>query len=376
MNTLIPILSLIFTSRLVLAQALIAHGPLKADYPVQDVVVSDVAAWSSLYGKNLINTSPNSQMLASPDWTKDARNCIVSTHYATSFDDGPSNPTPNLLSELKKRNIKTTFFVVGSRVLDQPDILKQAFAEGHQIGIHTWSHSALTTITNEQIVAELLYTARIIKEVIGVTPRFMRPPYGDIDDRVRSVLKSLNMIAVLWSFDSGDSAGSMNVVSDVNAHAQLMPKSGPIALEHDLTEAQASQAPGAMDGIMAAGYKLVRLDECLGQAAYNEGLWAGLPADGVLAPKSVSAPVVVPLTPIVPPPVQPAAATPKTVGPNPATPKTVDPSPSTPSSPKIGVSNSNQQPASSKRASSAEKMANQVVFAALVIFIATVALSA
>ena len=52
---------------------------------------------------------------------------------------------------------------------------------GHQIAVHTYSHPYLTTLTNDQIIAELGWTKKIIKDVIGVTPQYMRPPYGDIE---------------------------------------------------------------------------------------------------------------------------------------------------------------------------------------------------
>lgn len=52
---------------------------------------------------------------------------------------------------------------------------------GHQIAVHTWSHPYLTTLTNEQVIAELGWTKKVIKDVTGVTPNMMRPPYGDIE---------------------------------------------------------------------------------------------------------------------------------------------------------------------------------------------------
>lgn len=51
----------------------------------------------------------------------------------------------------------------------------------HQIAVHTWSHTALTTQTNEEIIAELGWSKKVIKDVLGVTPNMMRPPYGDIE---------------------------------------------------------------------------------------------------------------------------------------------------------------------------------------------------
>jgi peptidoglycan/xylan/chitin deacetylase (PgdA/CDA1 family) len=52
---------------------------------------------------------------------------------------------------------------------------------GHQIVIHTWSHPELTTLSNEQVIAELGWSRKIIKDVLGVTPTMTRPPYGDIE---------------------------------------------------------------------------------------------------------------------------------------------------------------------------------------------------
>lgn len=54
-------------------------------------------------------------------------------------------------------------------------------------------------LTTEQIVAELGYTRKAIKDVLGVTPILMRPPYGDIDDRVRAICLAMGLIPVIWT---------------------------------------------------------------------------------------------------------------------------------------------------------------------------------
>jgi len=72
-------------------------------------------------------------------------------------------------------------FVVGSRVISFPSLLQEEFMAGHQIAVHTWSHPSLTTLTNEQIIAELGWSKKVIYDVLGVTPTVMRPPYGDIE---------------------------------------------------------------------------------------------------------------------------------------------------------------------------------------------------
>ena len=52
--------------------------------------------------------------------------------------------------------------------------------------------------SNEQIVAELIWNMRIIKEIIGVTPTLFRPPFSDIDPRVRAIAKALGLQVIIW----------------------------------------------------------------------------------------------------------------------------------------------------------------------------------
>ena len=122
----------------------------------------------------------SSSILAITDTTPEKAsvviNCNAQNDWALTYDDGPSQPTPALLRELKRRDIKATFFVVGTQVQQNPDILKQIHADGHEIGIHTWSHPHLTRLSNEQIITEVMYTYQIIKDLVGVSTRLFRPP--------------------------------------------------------------------------------------------------------------------------------------------------------------------------------------------------------
>jgi peptidoglycan/xylan/chitin deacetylase (PgdA/CDA1 family) len=103
-----------------------------------------------------------------------------------------------LLQILKEHNAKATFFVMGSNVVRNADILKQEVADGHHIASHTWSHHPLTTLTNEQIVAEVKWSEKAVRDITGLQMKYIRPPYGDIDERVRGVLKKLGYTVVDW----------------------------------------------------------------------------------------------------------------------------------------------------------------------------------
>lgn len=118
----------------------------------------------------------------------DVTTCPQKYSWGLTYDDGPAPYTPDLLNYLDQVDLKATFFVVGSRAISFPPLLQKEYLDGHQIGVHTWSHTALTTQTTEEIIAELGWTKKVIKDVLGVTPTTMRPPYGDIE----SVFFSLN----------------------------------------------------------------------------------------------------------------------------------------------------------------------------------------
>ncbi|KAJ3132941.1 chitin deacetylase [Irineochytrium annulatum] len=124
--------------------------------------------------------------------------------WAVTYDDGPLDVTPKFLTTLASVGVKATFFVIGSNVPRYADNLKAAYQEGHQIGIHTWTHPYSTTKSTDSIVSEAVYTAMAIYSVLGVVPRYWRPPHGDIDNRVRAIMGALGLRVAMWNVDALD----------------------------------------------------------------------------------------------------------------------------------------------------------------------------
>ncbi|PWN27471.1 glycoside hydrolase/deacetylase [Jaminaea rosea] len=180
----------------------------------------------------------------------DVTQCPDENTWGLSYDDGPSPYTPKLLDYMEKHgDLKSTFFIVGSRAISRPDILQYEYMKGHQLSVHTWSHTALTTQSNEAILLELLWTMKVIKTITGVTPNTMRPPYGDIDDRVRYICKMVGLTPIIWtslsstsSFDTNDwkiQSGVVTAAQSVNTFESILQQApslghGYIVLEHDL----------------------------------------------------------------------------------------------------------------------------------------------
>jgi len=153
------------------------------------------------------------------------------------------------MNYLTEQKLKATFFDVGSRVISSPHTAQLEHMSGHQIGVHTWAHPPLTTLTNDEIIAELGWSKKVIKDATGVTPLFFRPPYGDIDDRVRAIAKAMNLAPVMWTrlspqatFDTDDFDihGGLSSSTQVITNFQHILNNattintGFIVLEHDL----------------------------------------------------------------------------------------------------------------------------------------------
>ncbi|RUS31688.1 hypothetical protein BC938DRAFT_477309 [Jimgerdemannia flammicorona] len=198
--------------------------------------------------------------------------------WGLTYDDGPQPPSPALYNFLKSQNQRATHFVIGSRALEYPDALRQAYQNGGQIAVHTWSHSWLTTQTNEQIIGEIMWTAKVIQAITGVTPLYMRPPHGDLDDRVRAIMKQLNMKVVQWNYDTNDwMTGSPTynfqpewIYQNFTVWAKTISTAtvGSISLEHELSDESVYEAMKSYPLLTAAGWKIMPVADCLNDPYY------------------------------------------------------------------------------------------------------------
>ncbi|GAA5991745.1 hypothetical protein JCM10908_001119 [Rhodotorula pacifica] len=209
--------------------------------------------------------------------------CPNKDDWGASFDDGPSPYTPRLLNLLQQQNVQSTFFIVGSRAISRPAMVQAEYMLGHQLSVHTWAHSSLTTLSNEEIVAELGWTMKIIRDITGVTPNTFRPPYGDIDDRVRYIALQMGLRPIIWTvvngqvFDTRDWQIAGNVVSATQAYnnfnsfldhaVQTLPH-GFIVLAHDLYQQSVDLAVDyVLPSVLNAGrLKVKTIASCLGQS--------------------------------------------------------------------------------------------------------------
>ncbi|KAI8818189.1 uncharacterized protein EV422DRAFT_569971 [Fimicolochytrium jonesii] len=157
--------------------------------------------------------------------SKDVDRCPGANTWGLTFDDGPYTPDPtadakdtlsslDVYNALKKTGIKATFFIKGGPAVFNPDPLNAAVKDGNELAIHTYNHHPMTSLSNEQIVAELKYTEAIIFKHTGLVPKFWRPPYGVMDDRVRYIAEALGYTAIVWTDTPDMDAHESEVVGD------------------------------------------------------------------------------------------------------------------------------------------------------------------
>lgn len=137
-----------------------------------------------------------------------------------TFDDGPSsNVTPLILDVLKQNDIKATFFTLGSRVEQNPQIVKRAYEEGHYIANHGYSHNYSSIYSSEQaLLDEYNKTEEAIRKAIEVpeySSHLFRFPGGSIGGRYNAVKKEYakdiglyDILYVDWNCLNEDATGN------------------------------------------------------------------------------------------------------------------------------------------------------------------------
>ena len=118
---------------------------------------------------------------------------------ALTFDDGPSEATPQLLEILARHRAPATFFQIGTNVQRLPQVAREVAAAGHEIGNHTETHPLLALQSPAFIHGELSRAQETIEHATGVRPRYFRAPYGVRWFGLRQAQQQLALSGVMWS---------------------------------------------------------------------------------------------------------------------------------------------------------------------------------
>ncbi len=175
---------------------------------------------------------------------------------ALTFDDGPGPRTMEILDQLEAYDARATFFVLGELVDSYPEALEKELEIGCEIGNHTYDHKQLTSMSADSIKKEVEDTNKKIKNITGETPTLVRPPYGAVNETVRSTIKAP---LIIWNIDTLDWQ-TRNTEKDISAVMDTL-EDGNIILMHDIHTETVDAALQLIPMIQDAGYQLVTVSE-------------------------------------------------------------------------------------------------------------------
>lgn len=149
-----------------------------------------------------------------------------------TFDDGPDPEwTPRVLDALDKEGVKATFFAIGQQAQRLPDLIRRVHDAGHAVGNHTFSHRHPWFMSQRTARAQVRDGANAISDVLGVEPRFYRPPHGRERACMNDEAHRCGEQIVLWNVSAID-WGPLGVADSIEKRLEAV-KSGDIVLMHD-----------------------------------------------------------------------------------------------------------------------------------------------
>lgn len=179
-------------------------------------------------------------------------------YVALTFDDGPSGKyTRRLLEGLRDRGVKATFFLCGYRIKDYPDITRQIFEEGHEIGCHGYSHRDMQRMSRRDIAAEIADTQALLPQ--GCPVKLLRPPGGFCSDGVRQVAEARQMAILRWSVDPQDWATRDTAAIETAVLKNIT--DGDIVLLHDMSVSSVTAALDIVDALLEEGFQIVTVSQ-------------------------------------------------------------------------------------------------------------------
>lgn len=198
---------------------------------------------------------------------------------AITFDDGPDTRwTPKILEILKQKKVPATFFVVGMAANQWPELVRQEYAEGHEVGNHTYTHPSFDDLSHTQLRWELNLTQRLIESTLGVKSTLFRPPYGiDHQPEYASEVAQLPAVQQMgyliigqkidahdWKQLNGKQVPEQEIVNNVVQDAGK----GNIILFHDGggdRSQTVAALPKIIDTLRSQGYEFVSVPDLIGK---------------------------------------------------------------------------------------------------------------
>jgi peptidoglycan/xylan/chitin deacetylase (PgdA/CDA1 family) len=194
-----------------------------------------------------------------PDWLVLVRGTRREPVRFLTFDDGPDPAhTPALLDLLARHDVRATFFLVGEKVEQYPDLVQRIVAAGHTLGNHSYSHWSFAHMSQRKRIHEIETCDRLLSRHDNAPFHPMRPPRGHIAPSLLWWFAARRRQIVHWSYDSLDYQPG----DDATLLARLRddpPAAGDIVLMHDDSGRATRVLATVLPEWLAAGHRFAAL---------------------------------------------------------------------------------------------------------------------
>ncbi len=198
----------------------------------------------------------------------------TSDEVAITFDDGPNaTATMAIAHILDKQHIKGTFFIIGKALVQDPQIVRDLYADGHLVGNHSFHHDQWRWLDPKY--PELQRAQDAFAQELGTCPVWFRPPHGQKTPMMERVVHDHGMRMAMWDVSAADwtTTDANEVAERVLEHV----RPGSIIDLHDGLDGKVDvdrtvvvrALPIILDGLRARHLRPVRLDTLLGGPAYQ-----------------------------------------------------------------------------------------------------------
>lgn len=196
---------------------------------------------------------------------------------ALTFDDGPDpETTPRLLDLLGKHSVKATFFVIGQKTLEHPELVRAILDRGHEVANHSQSHDPILMLRTKATLFKEINDCQQTLGQFGIRPKAFRPPVGITNPKLGPVLRSLGMYGVVFDCKGGD-VGNRKV-EGLAGRILGRVNPGSIIVMHDRRPAEGvsvdvwlKEVEAVLEGLRQKGFKMLPLSESIGRPVMEAG---------------------------------------------------------------------------------------------------------
>ncbi len=181
---------------------------------------------------------------------------------ALTIDDGPDPVLgPQVAAVLRARGVAATFFLVGTRVKQHPEVVQLLARDGFELGNHTYDHQRLPGLKPHEIANELRLGDKQIRQATGHSVPLLRPPGVQYDDKTLRVARALGYVTVSWTVGARDY--DPQPPQWIASRVLRRTEPGSIILLHQDNPSTPAALPLIIDGLRRQGYAFVTVSQML-----------------------------------------------------------------------------------------------------------------